>query len=79
MGHLKQDFPVHRKSKFSFLHPYDDRCRHLFQDSLGLFCFGEDLLDLEKGLPLGLRHAEHVEQVAGQSDTGKYPEVVKTK
>ena len=46
---------------------------------LGFFCFGEDLLDLKERFPLGLRHAEGVEQVAGQSDTGKYPEVEKTK
>ena len=47
--------------------------------SLDFFCFGEDLLDLEEGLALGLWHAEHVEQVAGQGHNGKYPEMGKTR
>ena len=47
--------------------------------SSDFFCFGEDLLDLKEGLPLRLRHAEHVEQVAGQSHAGKYPEIRRLK
>ena len=47
--------------------------------SSDFFCFGEDLLDLKEGLPLRLRHAEHVEQVAWQSHAGKYPEIRRLK
>ena len=64
--------PVNQK----FYFPFDTYHACLL---LGFFCFGEDLLYLEEGLALGLWHAEHVEQVAGQGYDGKYPEMEETR
>ena len=64
-----QTFPIIKQVSF----PFDTN--HGKYVSLGFFYFGEDLLDLEEGLPLGLRHAKHVEHVAGQGHDREYPEM----